>query len=233
MAPSCCCQLSQRTSFISMIVLTTIFFIVEIVVGYITKSMALVADSFHMLSDVVSLLVGYVALRYSKKRQQTGRYTFGWARAEVLGALVNAVFLAALCFSIFVEALKRMILPEEIEDARLVLITGGIGLLVNLIGLFLFHQHGHSHGGHGHSHGGHGHSHGGDGHSHGGHGHSHGHSHTSGQNNKKKKKKDTEKENTNDSPLLQSSNLELETIDLHTEPVEMHVEVNVDGQGRF
>lgn len=230
MAPSCCCQLSQRTSFISMIVLTTMFFIVEIVVGYITKSMALVADSFHMLSDVVSLLVGYVALRYSKKRQQTGRYTFGWARAEVLGALVNAVFLAALCFSIFVEALKRMILPEEIEDARLVLITGGIGLLVNLIGLFLFHQHGHSHGGHGHSHGGHGHSHGGDGHSHGGHGHSHGHSHTSGQNNKKKKKKDTEKENTNESPLLQSSNLELETIDLHTEPVEMHVEVNVDGQ---
>ncbi|XP_057297264.1 proton-coupled zinc antiporter SLC30A1-like [Hydractinia symbiolongicarpus] len=230
MAPSCCCQLSQRTSFISMIGLTTIFFLVEIIVGYITKSMALVADSFHMLSDVVSLLVGYIALRYSKKRQQTGRYTFGWARAEVLGALVNAVFLAALCFSIFVEALKRMILPEEIEDARLVLITGGIGLLVNLIGLFLFHQHGHSHGGHGHSHGGHGHSHGGDRHSHVGHGHSHGHSHADGQNNKKKKEKDMEKENTNESPLLQSSNLELETIDLHTEPVEMHVEVNVDGQ---
>ena len=61
-----CLQLSQRTSFISMIVLTTSFFIVEIVVGYATNSMALVADSFHMLSDVVSLLVGFIALRYSK-----------------------------------------------------------------------------------------------------------------------------------------------------------------------
>ena len=49
-----------------MIFFTTAFFIVEITVGYITNSMALVADSFHMLSDVVSLLVGYFALKFSK-----------------------------------------------------------------------------------------------------------------------------------------------------------------------
>lgn len=160
-----CCQLSQKFSFISMITLTATFFVVEIVVGYVTNSMALVADSFHMLSDVVSLLVGYIALRYSRVGQQTGRYTFGWARAEVLGALVNAVFLVALCFSILVEALKRVILPEHLDNPKLVLLTGGIGLFVNIIGLFLFHQHGHSHshgggGSHGHSHGGsHGHNH--------------------------------------------------------------------------
>eukprot|EP00111_Clytia_hemisphaerica_P008345 TCONS_00024367-protein len=159
-----CLQMSHRTSFISMIILTLTFFFVEIIVGYATNSMALVADSFHMLSDVVSLFVGFMALRYSKINKQNGRYTFGWARAEVLGALVNAVFLVALCFSIFVEALKRIIIPEAIDNAKLVLITGAIGLFVNIIGLFLFHQtgHGHSHGG-----GGHGHSHG------GGHGHSH------------------------------------------------------------
>ena len=87
------------------------------------------------------------------------RYTFGWVRAEVLGALVNAVFLVALCFSIFVEALKRIVIPEGISNPRMVLIVGGVGLFVNLIGLFLFHQHRHSHGGHSHSHGGgHGHS---------------------------------------------------------------------------
>jgi len=179
-----CLKMSHRTSFISMIVLTLTFFLVEIIVGYATNSMALVADSFHMLSDVVSLFVGYIALRYSKAGKQTGRYTFGWARAEVLGALVNAVFLVALCFSIFVEALKRIIMPEPIENPKLVLITGGIGLFVNLIGLFLFHQTGH---GHSHGVGGHGHSHGGGGHGHsqcaGGHGHlprngsAHGHSH--------------------------------------------------------
>ena len=174
-----CLQMSHRASFISMIVLTLTFFLVEIIVGYATNSMALVADSFHMLSDVVSLFVGYIALRYSKAGKTNGRYTFGWARAEVLGALVNAVFLVALCFSIFVEALKRIIIPEAIEQPKLVLVTGAIGLFVNLIGLFLFHQTGH-----GHSHGiggSHGHSHGGGGYSHNHHGHSHGHSH----NNKK------------------------------------------------
>ncbi|XP_076312006.1 uncharacterized protein LOC143225825 isoform X2 [Tachypleus tridentatus] len=81
--------------------------------------------------------------------------TFGWARAEVLGALVNSIFLMALCFSIFVEALKRFFEPEEIHNPVLILYVGGAGLLVNVIGLFLFHEHGHSHGGHSHS----GHSH--------------------------------------------------------------------------
>ena len=178
-----CCQLSQKSSFISMMLLTSSFFLVEIIVGYVTNSMALVADSFHMLSDVASLIVGFLALRYSRMGQQKGRYTFGWVRAEVLGALVNAVFLVALCFSILVEALKRLVIPEGLENARLVLIVGAVGLVVNIIGLFLFAQHGHSHGGHGHSHGGgHGHSHGGTvsksttngNHSHSGHGHSHG-----------------------------------------------------------
>ncbi|XP_065640921.1 proton-coupled zinc antiporter SLC30A1 isoform X2 [Hydra vulgaris] len=148
------CELNQKVSFVSMMMLTTTFFAAEIVVGYLTNSMALVADSFHMLSDVVSLLVGYVALRYSKRGQTTSRYTFGWIRAEVLGALVNAVFLVALCFSIFVESLKRIVISEPIENPKLVLLVGGLGLAVNLVGLMLFHQHGH-----GHSHGGHEHSH--------------------------------------------------------------------------
>ena len=66
----------------------------------------------------------------------------------------------ALCFSILVEAMKRMVIPEGIENTRLVLVVGSVGLVVNVIGLFLFHQHGHSHGGgsHGHSHGGHSHT---------------------------------------------------------------------------
>lgn len=74
--------------------------------------------------------------------------TFGWARAEVLGALVNAVFLVALCFSITVESIKRFIDLEEIHHPENVLIVGFIGLLVNLVGLCLLYDagHGHSHG---------------------------------------------------------------------------------------
>lgn len=142
-------------SLISMLGLTSSFFLVEIIVGYITGSVALIADSFHMLSDVISLIVGLFALRYSKKSGQTDRNTFGWQRAEVLGALINAVFLVALCFTILIEALKRLIEVEEIINPWLVLIVGGAGLFINIIGLFMFHGHGHSHGGghHGHSHG--------------------------------------------------------------------------------
>lgn len=146
-------------SVLSMLFMTSSFFLVEIIVGYATNSMALVADSFHMLSDVLSLVIGFFALRYSKRSQRTERNTFGWQRAEVLGALVNAVFLIALCFSILVESLKRIVEPELIHNPILVLIVGVAGLLVNVIGLFLFHghSHGHSHGGGGHEHG---HSHG-------------------------------------------------------------------------
>ena len=144
-------------SVLSMLVMTSSFFLVEIIVGYATNSMALVADSFHMLSDVLSLLIGFFALRYSKRSQRTERNTFGWQRAEVLGALVNAVFLIALCFSILVESLKRLVETEEIHNPILVLIVGVVGLLINVVGLILFHKHGH---GHSHGGGGHGHSHG-------------------------------------------------------------------------
>ena len=136
-------------SVMSMLFMTSSFFLVEIIVGYATNSMALVADSFHMLSDVISLIIGFFALRYSKRSQRTERNTFGWQRAEVLGALVNSVFLIALCFSILVESLKRLVEPESLKNPVLVLIVGAVGLAVNVIGLMLFHEHGH-----GHSHGG-------------------------------------------------------------------------------
>lgn len=57
----------------------------------------------------------------------------------MLGALVNAVFLVALCFSITVEACKRFIEIEKIHDPELLVVVGALGLLVNIIGLFLFH----------------------------------------------------------------------------------------------
>ncbi|KAJ8927198.1 hypothetical protein NQ314_020476, partial [Rhamnusium bicolor] len=138
----------KKCRLLSMLWLTTFFFFVEIVVGYITNSMALVADSFHMLSDVAALVVAFLSVKMSPKKWS--KNTFGWARAEVLGALVNAVFLVALCFSITVEACKRFIETQTIHEPQLLVIVGAVGLLVNLIGLVLFHEHGSSHG---HSHG--------------------------------------------------------------------------------
>ena len=72
--------------------------------------------------------------------------TFGWARAEVLAPLLNAVFLCALCFSILMVALHRFYDPDEIHQPFLVLAVGSVGFVVNIIGLLLFKGHGHSHG---------------------------------------------------------------------------------------
>ena len=75
-----------------------------------------------------------------------------WQRAETLGALVNGVFLVALCLSIFLEAIQRFVEPQEVSNPKLVLIVGCFGLLSNIVGLFLFHDHGHGGHSHGHSH---------------------------------------------------------------------------------
>lgn len=88
---------------------------------------------------------------------RSNKYSYGWQRAEILGALVNGVFLLALCFSIFLEAIQRMFGAPEVSSPKLVVIVGSMGLASNIVGLFLFHEHGHSHGGGGHDHG---HSHG-------------------------------------------------------------------------
>jgi len=120
-------------------------FLGEIVFGYITNSIALVTDAFHMLSDIIALSIAHYAITLTKKKSYSSKYTYGWQRAETLGALVNAVFLLSLCFTIFLTAIERLFSPVPITQPITVLIVGGIGLLVNLCGMLLFHEHGHSH----------------------------------------------------------------------------------------
>ncbi|XP_068433040.1 zinc transporter 1a [Clinocottus analis] len=145
----------NRVRLLCMLSLTFGFFIVEVVVSRITSSLSMLSDSFHMLSDVIALVVALVAVRFAEKTQATNKNTFGWIRAEVMGALVNAVFLTALCFTIVLEAVERFTEPQEIDTPLVVAGVGAAGLLINLLGLCLFR--GHAGGGHGHSHGGHSH----------------------------------------------------------------------------
>ncbi len=151
----------NRVRLLCMLSLNIVFFIVEVVVSRITVSLAMLSDSFHMLSDVIALVVALIAVSFAETTRATSINTYGWIRAEVMGALVNAVFLTALCFTIVLEAVERYTLPHEIESPRVVIWVGVAGLLVNVLGLFLFHGHA-GFGGHGHSHGGHSHT----GHSH-------------------------------------------------------------------
>ena len=73
----------KKCRLVSMFFLTSSFFLVEIVVGHVTNSMALVADSFHMLSDIAALIIAFISVRMSPKSWH--KNTYGWARAEVLG----------------------------------------------------------------------------------------------------------------------------------------------------
>ncbi|KAI5610966.1 zinc transporter 1 isoform X1 [Silurus asotus] len=135
----------NRARLLCMLTLTFGFFVVEVVVSRLTASLAMLSDSFHMLSDVMALVVALVAVRFAERTRSTNKNTFGWIRAEVMGALVNAVFLTALCFTIVLEAVERFTEPHEIERPLVVIVVGAAGLLVNLLGLCLFHGHAHSH----------------------------------------------------------------------------------------
>ncbi|KAF4978521.1 hypothetical protein FZEAL_5119 [Fusarium zealandicum] len=162
---------SKSTRIKVMIAIDTAFFLLEIVTGFLAHSLALMADAFHMLNDIISLVIGLWAVSAAQK-SSTDEFTFGWVRAEILGAFFNAVFLIALCVSIVLEALTRFIEPPEIDNPKLMLIVGSAGLFSNFVGFFVLGGHGHSHGhgDHDHDHE-HGHDHGHD------HGHSHNHAH--------------------------------------------------------
>ncbi|KAG7195461.1 uncharacterized protein KQ657_003223 [Scheffersomyces spartinae] len=148
----------KQIRIISLLVLDTAFFLLEAIVGYSVHSLALVADSFHMLNDIISLIIALWAVRVKETRKACGKYTYGWQRAEILGALINAVFLLALCFTIIIEAIQRFFEPQVISNPKLILAVGCAGLASNFLGLVLFHEHGHSHS-HGGSGSGHSHSH--------------------------------------------------------------------------
>lgn len=128
-----------------MLVIDIIFFILELGVGITVGSLALMADAFHMLNDIISLVVGLWAVKAAQK-SSNDKYSFGWLRAEILGAFFNAVFLIALCLSIILEAITRFLDPPEVLNPKLILIVGSVGLFSNLVGFFVLGGHGHSHG---------------------------------------------------------------------------------------
>jgi cobalt-zinc-cadmium efflux system protein len=111
------------------------FFVVELVGGLLTNSLALLADAGHMLSDVAALGLSLLALRWTLK-SPTAQRTFGYHRLEILVALVNGLALWAMAGYIFYEAMGRFFKPPAISGAPL-LVIASLGLLVNLLGMYV------------------------------------------------------------------------------------------------
>ncbi|KAL2796464.1 cation efflux protein [Aspergillus keveii] len=119
--------------------ISAVFFLTEISVGFYTHSLALVADAFHYLNDLVGFIVAYVALRVSTGKSSPQELSFGWQRAQVLGAFFNGSLLFALGISIFLQSIERFITLHHVEDPKLMLIIGCVGLGLNVVCAMFLH----------------------------------------------------------------------------------------------
>jgi cobalt-zinc-cadmium efflux system protein len=118
------------------IALNSAFVIVEGIFGYVSNSMALVADAGHNLSDVLGLVVAWVAVILSKRAPST-RFTYGLRGSSILAALFNAVFLLVAVGAIGWEAIQRLLHPEPVAGVT-VMVVAAVGIFVNGITAYLF-----------------------------------------------------------------------------------------------
>ncbi|MEJ7771316.1 MAG: cation diffusion facilitator family transporter [Geodermatophilaceae bacterium] len=112
------------------------FFVVELVYGLISGSLALVSDAGHMAADVVALGAALVATRIATRVDRTGRRTYGSYRAEVFASLLAVLLMLGASAFVVIEALRRIGSPAEVA-AEPMLIVGAIGLAINVVVLLM------------------------------------------------------------------------------------------------
>ncbi|MBW2937281.1 cation diffusion facilitator family transporter [Aureisphaera sp. CAU 1614] len=117
-----------RNLFIS-ILLNIIITVAQVIGGILSGSLSLLSDALHNFSDVLSLIVSYIANRYSKKKASFDK-TFGYKRAEIIAAFVNASSLIIVALYLIYEAIVRFIHPQEIESG-LVIWLALLGIVAN------------------------------------------------------------------------------------------------------
>jgi cobalt-zinc-cadmium efflux system protein len=115
--------------------LTAAFVVVEVIGGLVTNSLALLSDAAHMGTDVIALAIALVAVRMSRRPADAKR-TYGYARMEALGAMVNGGLLFLLAGYILWEAVGRFRSPPEVATGGM-LVIASTGLVVNLISMRL------------------------------------------------------------------------------------------------
>ncbi|MGI8425090.1 MAG: cation diffusion facilitator family transporter [Actinomycetota bacterium] len=112
------------------------FFVVEVVAGVATKSLALISDAGHMLTDVLGLGMALAAIHLANAGSVRRQRTFGLYRLEILAALANGVLLFGVAIYVLVEAARRLSDPPDISSLPM-LIVAGLGLAVNLVAFAL------------------------------------------------------------------------------------------------
>jgi len=123
-------------AFIAGIILNGLYVAVQVVTGFMTHSMAMLADAGHNLSDVASLALSLMAFRWAKKKR-TQHYTYGFKKSTILAALTNAVVLLITIGILGYESVLRLFHPQPVEGG-IVAIIAGIGIVINLASAMLF-----------------------------------------------------------------------------------------------
>jgi len=128
---------SNRRLLTVSLVLTATVMLVQVVGALLTGSLALLADAAHMFTDASALVIALVASIVAS-RPANDRNTYGYQRAEVFGALANAVILIVLCVWVAVEAVQRLFRADEVEVAGgLMLLVAAVGLVANAVSMWL------------------------------------------------------------------------------------------------
>lgn len=131
----------NKNNLIIAIILNSSITIAEVVGGIISGSLSLLSDALHNLSDVIAILISYLALKISQ-RENNERLTFGYKRVEILSAFFNSVVLLAISIYLFREAYLKLKEPHPI-DGLLMLVVALIGLLANLISVLVLRKDSH------------------------------------------------------------------------------------------
>lgn len=112
--------------------LTLSYLVAEVVGGLITKSLALLADAGHMLTDVGGLALALIAIRFAE-RPACPEKTYGYYRVEILAAMANALVLVGISGFVLYEAYQRLLHPPEVQSKGM-MVVAAIGLVVNVVG---------------------------------------------------------------------------------------------------
>jgi cobalt-zinc-cadmium efflux system protein len=113
------------------IVMVSIMLSVKFIGAYITHSLALFSDSWHLVTDLASLLISWSGLRLAV-RKADNRFTFGYYRFSILSALINNLLLIGISFFILFQTFQRYVNPLPVEPGGMIIIAIA-GLMINLI----------------------------------------------------------------------------------------------------
>ncbi|MFH1422796.1 MAG: cation diffusion facilitator family transporter [Planctomycetota bacterium] len=125
----------------AVVLLTGTMMIVELVTGYLTRSISLTSDGVHMLTHFSALLISFIAMKIAE-RGTCQRKSFGLYRVEILAAVANGLFLTGTGIVVVYEALERFVNPEIVRVPEM-LVVAVVGLIVNVVSMFLLVPHSH------------------------------------------------------------------------------------------